>query len=84
LSFKDFFQAIFGVMMAAMGAGNVVQFMPDVGAAENAAEFVFNVLSAKPEIDIDNPAQNVRTPIIGEIEFRNVGFRYPTREKNCF
>ena len=75
------FQAIFGVIFAAFGSGNATQFMPDIGAARNAAVFLFKIIDLKPEIDIDNPLQNVKTPIKGDIEFRNINFKYPTREK---
>jgi len=38
-------------------------------------------LETKPLIDIDDPSQNVTTPIKGDIEFKNVWFKYPTRPK---
>jgi len=82
LGFKDMYQSIFGVMFAAFGSGNAAQFAPDAGAARNAAINLFKILDYKPEIDIDNPAQNVQKPIRGEIEFRNVWFKYPTRPKH--
>src|SRR5262249_30626793 len=34
-----------------------------------------------PVIDINNPNQTVIKPIKGDIEFRNVSFKYPSREK---
>ena len=84
LSFRDMFMSIFGVMFAAFGSGNASQFMPDAGAAQNAAVSIFGILDLKPEVNIDDPSQNVTTPIKGDIEFRNVSFKYPTREKQIF
>lgn len=81
LNSKDFFTSFFAIMMAAMGTGQATQFAGDVGAAKNAAINLFKIFDTKPEIDIDDPAQDVRTPISGNIELRDVYFRYPTRPK---
>jgi len=84
LSFQGMLQSVFGIMFAAMGAGNAMQFAPDVGASTNAAINIFKIIDTKPAIDIDDPKQNVRTKIQGNIEFRNVSFKYPSREKQIF
>jgi len=84
LGVKDMFQAFFGITFAAIGATQAAQFAPDIGSAVNAAVSIFKILDAKPSIDIDDPSQDVRTPIVGNIEFRNVSFRYPTRPKQIF
>jgi len=81
LSFQGLFQAFFGVVFAALGVSQVAQFAPDVGSARNAAVSIFKVLDAKPLIDIDDPSQNVKSEITGDIEFKNVWFKYPTRPK---
>jgi len=81
LGYKDLFQSIFGVLFAAFGAGNAMQYAPDVGAARVAAKSIFKILDSQPKIKIDDPQQNYKQPIIGEIEFRNVWFKYPTRPK---
>jgi ATP-binding cassette subfamily B (MDR/TAP) protein 1 len=85
LSFRDMFISIFGVMFAAMGSGNASQFMPDVGAATAACISIFEILDLKPEIDIDNEEQTYgRKPgemVKGEIEFKDVKFKYPSREE---
>jgi len=84
LSFQGMLQSVFGIMFAAMGAGNAMQFAPDVGASTNAAVSIFKILDTKPAIDIDDPKQNVRSSVKGNIEFRNVSFKYPSREKQIF
>ena len=82
LGYKDLFLSIFGVLFAAFGAGNAMQYAPDVGSAKTAAVNVFEILDREPKIKIDAPNQNVKKEIKGEIEFRNVWFRYPTRAKH--
>ena len=84
VDFQGMLQSIFGIMFAAMGAGNAMHFAPDLGAATNAAIDIFKILDTKPAIDVDDPKQNVRKPIKGDIEFRNVWFKYPSREKQIF
>jgi len=81
LGYKDLFQSIFGVLFAAFGAGNAMQYAPDVGAARVAAKSIFKILDSQPKIKIDDPQQNCKQPIQGEIEFKDVWFRYPTRPK---
>ena len=84
LGFKDLFQSVMSIMFAAFGTSNALAFAPDVGSAKAAAISVFKIFDTKPAIDIDDPSQNVRTPIRGDIEFRNVTFKYPSREKHVF
>ena len=84
LGFKDMFMCVMGIMMGCMSVGNALQFAPDAGSAKAAAISVFKVIDAKPAIDIDDPNQTVRTPLQGNIEFKNVWFKYPSREKQIF
>ena len=84
LGFKDMFMAVMGIMMACMATGNALQFAPDVGSAQKAAHNIFRILDTKPAIDIDDPRQTIRKVIKGDIEFRNVWFKYPSREKQIF
>ena len=84
LGFKDMFMAVMGIMQACMATGNALQFAPDVGSAKNSAMNIFRILDTKPAIDIDDVNQTFKTPIKGDIEFRNVWFKYPSREKQIF
>jgi len=81
---KMMFQAFFGALFGAMGATQVAQFAPDIGSAVNAAASIFKILDHKPSINIDDPRQTVKTPIVGNVEFKNVTFKYPTRPKTIF
>jgi len=84
LGFQDMFQSIMAIMMACMAAGNALQLAPDVGSAKNAAINIFTILDSKPSIDLDDPKQTARNPVRGNIEFRNVWFKYPSRERIIF
>lgn len=78
--------AIFAIMNAAMGAGNNNAFMGDIGQAYNAAINLFKILDAKDEEqlhreEVFDPIQDFNK-FKGEIEFKDVIFKYPTREKH--
>jgi ATP-binding cassette subfamily B (MDR/TAP) protein 1 len=84
LKFKDMYQSIFGVMFAAFGSGNAAQFAPDRGKAMNAAVNIFKILDEKPEIDPDDAKATCKEPIKGMIEFKNVMFKYPSRDRQIY
>jgi ATP-binding cassette subfamily B (MDR/TAP) protein 1 len=71
-------------MFGAMASGQAAQFGPDVGKAVKAALKVFTYIDIKGKIDpIEIPAERMpceATKFKGEIEFKNVWFRYPTRK----
>jgi len=79
LTVNHLFQAFFGTLLGGLAINQMAQYAPDVGTAKTCARSIFDVLEAKPLIDIDNPSQNVKTPITGHIEFKGVVFKYPTR-----
>jgi len=82
LGYKDLFLSIFAILFAAYGAGNAMQYAPDVGSARAAGVSIFEILDREPKIKIDAPNQIVRGDIKGEIEFKNVWFKYPTRTEH--
>ena len=84
IGFLNLFMSIMAILISSTSAGNALTFAPDAGSAQNAAINIFRILDTKPAIDIDDPNQNVRTPIRGDIEFRNVWFKYPSRERQIF
>ncbi len=81
LSFTNMYMAIMGINQGCSSLSNAVQFASDVGAAHKAAANIFGTLDTKSAIDINDAKQVVKKPIKGDIEFRNVWFKYPTREK---
>jgi len=84
ITFLNMFMAMMGIILACITVANAIQFAPDAGAAQKATINIFRILDTKPAIDIDDPNQTVRTPIKGNIEFKNVWFKYPSREKQIF
>ena len=84
LNASDMFTSIFAIMYAAMGAGNNNQFMGDIGAAKNAAKNIFAILDRKDEFQLEAEHKNhprITSRLRGDISFKNVTFKYPSRDK---
>lgn len=78
--------ALFAIMFGAFSAGNAFAFGPDGKKAAEAAKKVFTITATPSEIDVlaerkegDKETQIDKNEFRGEIEFRDVWFRYPTR-----
>ena len=84
LSISGMFTAMFGILYGAFGAGNAMQFLPEVGAARQAAIGLIRILDTPSEIDINDTEGKITKPIKGEIVFENVSFKYPTRDHYVF
>ena len=82
LSFENLFRTLYVVLYASYGAGMAQNAVPDVELAKNALESVHEILSFQNTITY--PKQGRRQPIKGRIEFRDVFFKYPTRENPVF
>lgn len=64
--------------------GQSNQFMGDVGAAQNSALNLFEVLDCKDEYQLQSEQKKQlvkESQLHGNIEFRNVSFKYPSREE---
>ncbi len=87
-------QALIGLLLGAMGAGNALSFMADVAAAKAAAHDVFELLDTESKISpfTENDAidfgdgkpgneleMSSTIPSGGAIEFKDVCFSYPQR-----
>ena len=82
----DIFICLFCIMFGAFAAGQAQQFGPSAAKGLEAAKKIFAIIDEPSKIDVseDRPGKieaNPRT-MKGEIEFRNVWFRYPTRADN--
>ena len=81
---QDMFTAIYVMMFSAMGAGQAQQFGPAAGKAVEAACKVYDIIDEPSLIDPFHETANqiiaTKENIQGEIEFKNVWFRYPTRK----
>lgn len=84
LTGEEVFVAIFAMIFGAYDAGQATTFGPDIGKATQAAVKVFKITDVPSEINaVDIPEDSVPVPASfkGEIEFRDVWFRYPLRPK---
>jgi len=68
------------VILGVSGASQSFSFAPDVTQAKSAALDVARLLDHTPEIDVWND-KGIKVDSLqhGQIEFRNVYFRYPSR-----
>ncbi|KAK9472063.1 P-loop containing nucleoside triphosphate hydrolase protein [Dipodascopsis tothii] len=75
----EFYVAYMSVIFGAQGAGIVFSYSSDMGKARNAAASIKRLFDRQPQIDAWSTAGDVPTAVEGNIEFRDVYFRYPTR-----
>ncbi|KAK9462431.1 P-loop containing nucleoside triphosphate hydrolase protein [Lipomyces oligophaga] len=75
----EFYITYMAVIFGAQGAGIVFSFASDMGKARLAAENVKTLFDSVPEVDSWSEAGNDPTDVKGDVEFKNVVFRYPTR-----
>ncbi|KOS19776.1 Leptomycin B resistance protein pmd1 [Escovopsis weberi] len=75
----EFFFCFMAVIFGAQSAGSIFSFAPDMGKAHQAARELKELFDRKPTIDAWS-TEGERVPEVeGNIEFRDVHFRYPTR-----
>ena len=78
------FLATFAIMFGGYAAGQASQFGPDVGRAKKAALSIFSYIDIPSKINAVDIPESMRKieakGFKGEIEFRDVWFRYPTRK----
>jgi ATP-binding cassette, subfamily B (MDR/TAP), member 1 len=81
---QHLFTAIYVMMFAAIGAGQAQQHGPSAGKAIESACKIYDIIDEPSEIDpfVTNLNEIIASKenIKGEIEFRDVWFRYPTRK----
>jgi ATP-binding cassette subfamily B (MDR/TAP) protein 1 len=75
----QFFLCFSAVISGAQSAGTVFSFAPDMGKAKHAAAEMKVLFDRQPEIDTWSSEGRDITTMHGDIEFRDVHFRYPTR-----
>ena len=76
----NMFRAVFALLFGAYGAGQAQSFAPDMGAGKAAAGNIFRILNEPSRIDpMDKHGK--KPAIIGKLEFKDVWFKYPTRDE---
>lgn len=83
ISTEDMFIAIFVIMFAAWGSGQAQQYAPAAGKGKKSAFRIYGIIDEETELDpvaitTDQVFADVST-FRGDIEFRDVWFRYPSR-----
>ena len=86
LDIANVFTAIYAIMFSGMTAGNNAHFMPDAAAAKTSAINLFEIQDSQDQDQkqIEQNSKLLKTPIYGNIQFRNVTFKYQTRDHAVF
>ena len=86
LQIDDVFTAIYAILFSGMTAGNNGHFMPDAAAAKHSAANIFQILDEKDEdqLQVETNSQMSKAPIQGHIVFKNVDFKYESRDHKVF
>ncbi|KAL9055149.1 MAG: hypothetical protein Q9162_003727 [Coniocarpon cinnabarinum] len=75
----QFFLCFSAVIFGAQSAGTIFSFAPDMSKARNAAVALKRLFDRQPLIDTWSQEGAAVPHVQGQIEFRDVHFRYPTR-----
>ncbi|CAN6633026.1 alpha-factor-transporting ATPase [Trichomonascus vanleenenianus] len=75
----QFFVAFSAVVFGAQSAGSVFSYSPDMGKAKQAAANISEIMDRVPHNDVWSQEGKRICDAQGNIEFKNVHFRYPTR-----
>ena len=82
LTFENLFRTLYVIFYASYGAGMAQNAVPDVDQAKLALQSIHEILSFSNKIIY--PKNGRKNKIQGRIEFRDVLFKYPTRENPIF
>ncbi|GAB1220427.1 hypothetical protein ENUP19_0053G0022 [Entamoeba nuttalli] len=75
-------KAVMSVVFAAQGVGSFGEIIPDIGKSMKAARHSYNLIDRISKIESSEINGNTIKDVKGEIEFKNIRFRYPTRADN--
>lgn len=81
--FSNVFQALFSLMWAAFGAGFAAQLAGDTKTAQTAAANIYE-FCARPDVILNDSNPCTIEDFKGNIEFKDVKFKYPTRDNYVF
>ena len=82
LTFENMFRALYVILFASYGAGMAQTFVPDLDEAKKSLQSINEILDYPNKVIF--PQNGKKTPIHGKIEFKDVYFRYPTRDNPIF
>ncbi|KAK7264797.1 hypothetical protein RJT34_32408 [Clitoria ternatea] len=78
-TFSDVFRVLFALSMAALGISQSGSLVPDSSNSRSAAASIFAILDRKSQIDPSDDSGITLEEVKGEIEFKHVSFKYPSR-----
>ncbi|KAI4968971.1 hypothetical protein ZWY2020_046301 [Hordeum vulgare] len=78
-NFGDVFKVFFALVLATMGVSETSAMASDSKKAKDSAISIFTLLDRMPEIDSSSNEGLTLDEVKGNIDFRHVSFKYPTR-----
>ncbi|XP_062101437.1 ABC transporter B family member 13-like isoform X2 [Humulus lupulus] len=78
-NFGDIMKSFMVLIITALAIAETLALAPDIIRGSQALKSVFRILQRKSVINPNNPESIMVTDIKGDIELRNVSFRYPAR-----
>ncbi|KAJ0974223.1 hypothetical protein J5N97_016188 [Dioscorea zingiberensis] len=78
-NFGNIMKSYMVLIITALGIAETLAMAPDIVKGSQALGSVFSILERRTRINPDDRNSEMVTGIKGDIEFRNVSFRYPTR-----
>ncbi|KAJ0978732.1 hypothetical protein J5N97_014206 [Dioscorea zingiberensis] len=78
-TFSDVYRSFLALSLAAIGLSHSSSLLPDATKAKSATASVFAILDRKSKIDSSDNNGVTLERVVGNIEFKDVKFSYPTR-----
>lgn len=78
-NFGDIMKSFMVLIITALAIAETLALTPDIVKGSQALGSVFSILQRKIVMDPNNPTSKMVTHVEGNIEFRNVCFKYPAR-----
>ena len=75
----DVFQVFFALVLASIGVSQASALASDATKARDSAISIFSILDRKSKIDSSSDDGMTLDNVTGNINFNNVGFKYPQR-----
>ncbi|WAR14100.1 MDR1-like protein [Mya arenaria] len=73
------FRVFFAIAFTGLVLGQLSSFLPDYSKAATAGGMIFKILDTIPAIDVSSERGQYLSDTSGNVEFRGIQFRYPTR-----
>ncbi|WVZ69174.1 hypothetical protein U9M48_018005 [Paspalum notatum var. saurae] len=78
-TFPDVFRVFFALVLAAVGVSQASALAADATKASDSAISIFGILDRKSKIDSSSDDGMTLENVTGNIDFKNVSFKYPSR-----